>query len=64
MENDDSGANEFLAWMTGAYAESYAYKISEYCKEIKNCESCRFFNGTCRLNMFPFEWDMNKDCLT
>lgn len=59
LENSDIDglAQSFAEWMTGAYAESYAYKVAEYCKNLKNCEDCVFYNGTCRINDFPFNWD-------
>lgn len=63
MESSDIDrlAESFTEWMTGAYAESYALKVSEYCKTMKNCVNCQFYNGTCRLRDFPFNWDA-KDC--
>ena len=53
-----SVGDEFAEWLTGAFAEEYAKKISDYCKTIRNCKECHFYNGTCRLNSRPFNWDM------
>jgi len=45
-----------LDWLLSAVYEDYARHIAEYCKTHRNCETCRFFNGTCRLNSQPFNW--------
>ena len=55
---DPALGDDFARWLTGAYMEEYARKIADYCKSIKNCEDCQFFNGTCRLNRYPWDWDM------
>lgn len=55
---ESSNPDGFIEWLSGAYAESYALKVSEYCKTMKNCVDCQFYNGTCRLRDFPFNWDM------
>ena len=52
--------NDFARWLTGAYMEECAKKIADYCNSIKNCEDCQFFNGTCRLNRYPWDWDMRN----
>lgn len=52
--------DEFAEWLTGVLIEDCASKIADYCKAHKNCETCTFFNGTCRLNLIPCEWDMKK----
>lgn len=54
----DGLAENFREWLNGAYAESYALKVSEYCKSFKSCNDCVFYNGTCRLNNFPYNWDV------
>lgn len=38
--------------------EQAAQRIKEYCLEHKNCKTCAFYNGTCRLNNLPLNWDM------
>ena len=60
LESNNADGDQFAEWLTGAFAEEYASKLSEYCKAHKNCEDCRFYNGVCRLNSYPWDWDMKK----
>lgn len=57
MESDNSDENEFAEWLTGQVMETYAQKITAYCNSKKNCKKCTFFNGVCRLNRFPWDWN-------
>ena len=43
-------------WLVSAVYEDYIGKIRRYCLSHKNCKTCRFYNGVCRLNDFPFNW--------
>jgi len=60
VESSNADGYEFAEWLTGKIVENYAYKITEYCDSIKNCSECQFYNGTCRLNSRPFNWDMKS----
>ena len=61
-EQADALGDNFIKWLDGAYAEEYAGKIAKYCNSHTNCETCIFFNGTCRLNRYPWDWDVQRDC--
>ena len=45
-----------LDWLLTSVYETYIGKIKAYCKSHKNCTECRFYNGVCRLNDYPFNW--------
>ena len=60
VAGNDAEGDRFAKWLTDMYIEDYASKISDYCKAQLNCEQCAFFNGTCRLNRYPWDWDMKK----
>lgn len=45
-----------IDYLLSAIYEDYVGKIRKYCLSHRNCETCRFYNGTCRLNNFPFNW--------
>lgn len=60
LDSGDITGDQFAEWLTGVYLENYAHKIADYCKAHKTCVTCQFFNGTCRLNRFPSDWDMKK----
>lgn len=62
VESGDDSGYEFAEWLTGQVMESYVKKIHEYCVSMSNCELCTFFNGTCRLNRYPWDWDTNIIC--
>lgn len=42
--------------LLSAIYEDYVGKIKKYCESHKNCRECRFCNGVCRLNNYPFNW--------
>lgn len=46
-----------LEYIISAVYERYIVEIRRYCETHKTCIGCRFFNGVCRLNDFPFNWD-------
>lgn len=43
-------------WLTSAIYEEYIGRIRRYCESHKRCDGCRFYNGVCRLNNYPFNW--------
>ena len=45
-----------LGWVLSSVYEEYVGKIRKYCESHKNCKTCRFYNGVCRLNDYPFNW--------
>lgn len=45
-----------FGWVLSAVYEEYVGKIRKYCESHKNCKTCRFYNGVCRLNDYPFNW--------
>lgn len=57
VESGNADGYEFAEWLTGQVMESYVKKISEYCDSMKNCKKCTFYNGTCRLNRYPWDWN-------
>lgn len=50
--------DDFVILVKMRQAESAAQYIKEYCLEHKNCQECCFYNGTCRLNNIPTNWDL------
>lgn len=39
--------------------KAHAEAIKEYCESHTNCSGCGMYNGTCRLNNLPSNWDIN-----
>lgn len=50
--------DEFAKLIILRQMETAAQRLKEYCLEHKNCKTCGFYNGTCRLNDLPMNWDM------
>lgn len=48
---------EFAELLKRIKVEEAVKTISEYCSEHKTCTQCGLFNGVCRLNMTPSDWD-------
>lgn len=49
---------EFVELIKAEALKKHAEFIKEYCEEKKNCEQCAFFNGVCRFNNLPANWDI------
>ena len=47
----------FLENLKRLKVEAAVKTISDYCAEHKNCKECGLFNGVCRLNFIPSDWD-------
>ena len=57
MAHSDPDGIAVAEWIAGTIAEETAKKLSDYCKAHKNCEDCTFYNGVCRLNRYPWDWN-------
>lgn len=53
----ESKFNDFAELIKQRQAEQAIECIKEYCLMHKNCRECGLFNGVCRVNQFPFNWD-------
>ncbi len=51
---------DFAEFLKRIKVESAVKTISEYCDEHKTCTECGLFNGVCRLNMIPSDWDAHE----
>lgn len=60
LDDCEIAGDQFAEWIKGMTAEKYAKCVSDYCKGMKNCEQCTFYNGVCRLNRFPWDWDFKE----
>ena len=51
-------AEELLEYIKAEAIKQHAQYIKEYCEEHKTCSDCFLFNGTCRINNLPSNWDI------
>lgn len=51
-------AEEIVDLIAAEAVKKYADCIKQYCEEHKSCYDCTFFNGTCRINNLPSNWDI------
>ena len=49
--------DDFAELIRQREAEKAIMTIKEYCLSHKNCTECGLYNGICRVNQFPFNWD-------
>ena len=52
-----SKLDEFAELIRQREAEQAILTIKEYCLLHRNCKECGLYNGICRVNQFPFNWD-------
>lgn len=53
----ESKYDNFAELIRQRQAEQAIETIKEYCLSHKNCNECGLYNGVCRVNQFPFNWD-------
>jgi len=53
-----SDVDNFIEWVKTENVRLYAEKVKDYCESHKNCGECGFFNGTCRFNNIPANWEL------
>ena len=53
-----SDFDSFLEYVKIENLKMHAQYIKDFCNEHKNCEKCGMYNGVCRLNDYPANWDM------
>lgn len=53
----ESRYDNFTELIRQRQAEQAIEVIKEYCLSHKNCRECGLYNGICRVNQFPFNWD-------
>ena len=51
-------AEELLEYIKAEAIKQHAQYIKEYCDEHRTCSDCTFYNGTCRINDLPSNWDI------
>ena len=51
-------AEELIEVIKAEAVTKHAEVIKTYCEEKKNCSDCAFFNGACRFNNLPANWDI------
>ena len=61
--------DSFIEYCRTENIKFYIQKVIDYCNDHKNCAECGFYNGTCRLNNIPSNWDITElspsgDCYT
>ena len=49
--------DEFSELIRQRQAEQAIEVIKLYCLSHKNCTECGLYNGVCRVNQYPFNWD-------
>ena len=53
----ESKLSDFAELIKQRQAEQAIETIKEYCLMHRNCKQCGLYNGICRVNQFPFNWD-------
>lgn len=53
----ESDYDIFAEMVRQRQAEQAIETIKGYCLTHRNCRECGLFNGVCRVNQFPFNWD-------
>lgn len=56
--------DDFTELVKQRQAENAIDIIKEYCLLHRNCRDCGLFNGVCRVNQFPFNWDSIYETLS
>lgn len=49
--------DDFAELIMQRQAEQAIETIKTYCQMHRNCTECGLYNGICRVNQFPFNWD-------
>ena len=49
--------DDFAELIMQRQAEQAIETIKTYCLMHRNCKQCGLYNGICRVNQFPFNWD-------
>lgn len=59
----ESKYDDFAELVRQRSAEQAIETIKDYCLSHRNCGDCGLFNGVCRVNQFPFNWDSRYEAL-
>ena len=51
-------AEELIELIKAEAVTKHAEVIKAYCEEKRNCKDCAFYNGACRFNNLPANWDI------
>ncbi len=51
-------AEELIELIATEAIVKHAEIIKQFCEEHKNCRDCAFYNGACRFNNLPTNWDI------
>ena len=54
----ESEFDEFAELLRLRQAEQAMIIIKDYCRSHKSCTICGLYNGSCRVNMIPSDWDI------
>lgn len=55
--NPSSDIEDVIEQIKASTMVEHAKYVKEYCECHKTCGKCLFFNGVCRLNNLPCNWD-------
>jgi hypothetical protein len=61
MKSTETRYDSFAELIRQRQAEKAIDTIKDYCLMHRNCRECGLFNGVCRVNQFPFNWDSRKE---